>query len=82
MGITALKIVSWGGKSSVIWSQIVTNKTKFPIHKTDDLPPQMTILNKLSPNSLIFLVPVKPSGVIFSFFPKKKHCSDFAFNTC
>ena len=51
MGITVLKTVIWGDKSSVLWSQIpfygsanAHLKNKISIHKTDDLPPQMTIL--------------------------------------
>ena len=37
MGITVLKIVIWGGKSSVLWSEIAN---KISNHKTDNLPPQ------------------------------------------
>ena len=49
MGITVLKIVIWGGKSSVLWSQTAFNSSadvsQYNDHKTEDLPPQMTILN-------------------------------------
>ena len=43
LGITVLKIVILGdSKSSVLWPQISD-------HKTDDLPPQMTILKTVTP---------------------------------
>ena len=51
MGITVLKIVIWGGKSSVLWLQIAFYSSADALlwneisdHKTDDLPLQMTIL--------------------------------------
>ena len=40
MGITVLKIVIWGYKSSVLWSQI----TFYGDHETKDLLPKMTVL--------------------------------------
>ena len=46
MEITAFKIVIWGGKSSVLWSQTRRRKTKFP---TVNIPPQITLLNAVTP---------------------------------
>ena len=44
--ITVLKIVIWGGKLLVLWSQIAFyGLAGMSIHKTDDLPPQMTVLS-------------------------------------
>ena len=40
MGITLLKIVIWGYKSSVLWSHI----TFYDDHEAEDLPPKMTII--------------------------------------
>ena len=48
MGITALKII-WGGKLWVLRSQMTFNEISN--RKTDDLPPQMTILKTVIPNS-------------------------------
>ena len=39
VGTTVLKIVIFGGKSSIIWSQIASPLIKICGHKSDDLPP-------------------------------------------
>ena len=56
MGITAFKIVIWGGKSAVLRSQITfygsadaSPLNEISDHKTADLPPQMTNLNAVVP---------------------------------
>ena len=48
MGITELKIVIWGWKLSVLWSKIAFYSSAHAPHKTDNLPPQMTILSSYS----------------------------------
>ena len=55
MGITVLKIVLWGGKLLVLWSQtafmtllVCRRQTKFPTKKKKLLP-QMTILSTVIP---------------------------------
>ena len=52
MGLTVMKIVIWGGKSSILWSQITfygsavaSPYNKISNHKANNLHPQMTILN-------------------------------------
>ena len=56
MGITIFKMFIWGGMSSVIWSEItfcgsadasLLKETSDYI--TDDIPPQMNILNTVIP---------------------------------
>ena len=46
-GITVLKIVIWGGESSVLWSQIAFYEISDL--KTNDSPPQITILKTVIP---------------------------------
>ena len=43
------KIVFWGGKSSVLWSEISFCGDEICDHKTDDLPRQMTIISRVIP---------------------------------
>ena len=56
IGITVLKIDLWGGKLLVVWSQIafygyadMSLLNEISDHKTDDLPPPMSILSAVIP---------------------------------
>ena len=56
MGITVFKIVIRRHKKWVLWSRIAfygticaSSKNKISDYKTNDLPPQMTMLSQLSP---------------------------------
>ena len=49
MGITVLKIIIYGRKLSVLWSQIAFYDSHYIYdHQTDDLPRQMTILKTVT----------------------------------
>ena len=50
-GITTFKIVIWGGKLSVLHSEVTfyCHKNKICDHKTPNLPPQITILVTIIP---------------------------------
>ena len=57
MGIIIFKIFIWGGVSSVLWSEITFDgsadalpSNKIYDHKTNDIPPQMKILNTVIPS--------------------------------
>lgn len=69
-GIPVLKIVIWGGKSSVLWSEISVKGAVNAVcdNKTDDLSPQMTILITFIPNLMHFLT--FSSLKVYYFAPK------------